>query len=372
MPTPRPTTLRILHLHSGKPDEGVELLLPVLAACRNLAPQMEPEFGLCFEGRLSEKLAAARATLHRLGGVHLTWPWDVFRARRWLARMLKAGGYDVVICHSPWTHTVFAPAVRDAGTRLALFLHSPIDEGRWIDRWAGSTEPDLIFANSRFVAESVERVFPSVVARVLYPPVVPQEPVELKVRTRLRAELSTPEDDWVIVQAGRMAEGEGHARALQALAMLRDVPSWTCWLAGGAQSNKERRYEEQLRALAVQWGVAERVRFVGQHQDLWELFSAADVFCQPNTSPESFAPVLVQAMAAGLPVVGTAVGCTVEIVGSTCGFLVSEDVRLLSRAFRRLAVEPELRERLGAAAQARARALSHPRIRLNHLAAMLK
>ena len=51
--------------------------------------------------------------------------------------------------------------------------------------------------------------------------------------------------------------------------------------------------------------------------------AAADVFCQPNTGPEPFGIVLVEALHAGLPVVTSGFGGAAEIVEQTCGFLTT-------------------------------------------------
>ena len=51
--------MRVLHVSSGNLYGGVETALVALARFRNLCPAMQPEFALCFEGRLSKELANA-------------------------------------------------------------------------------------------------------------------------------------------------------------------------------------------------------------------------------------------------------------------------------------------------------------------------
>src|SRR5271170_8284030 len=81
-----PAKVRVLHLHSGNMYGGVETLLVVLGKLRQLCPEMEPSFGLCFEGRLSRELEAASANVHMLGKVRMSRPWSVWRARRRLRK----------------------------------------------------------------------------------------------------------------------------------------------------------------------------------------------------------------------------------------------------------------------------------------------
>jgi glycosyltransferase involved in cell wall biosynthesis len=113
--------------------------------------------------------------------------------------------------------------------------------------------------------------------------------------------------------------------------------------------------------LAGRLGVADRVRFAGQREDVPRLLAAADIFCQPNTRPEPFGIAFVEALLAGLPVVTTDLGGAREIVDDSCGVRVpAGDARALAQALRRLMEEPRLRERLGRAGPARARQLCDP------------
>ena len=103
----------------------------------------------------------------------------------------------------------------------------------------------------------------------------------------------------------------------------------------------------------------ERVR-VHRHLDqddprLRALFAAADVFVLP-TSGDTMGLAIIEAMAAGLPVVSTRVGAVPEVVddGAT-GILVRPgDVPALADALKRLAANPELRREMGAAGRRRA------------------
>jgi glycosyltransferase involved in cell wall biosynthesis len=128
---------------------------------------------------------------------------------------------------------------------------------------------------------------------------------------------------------------------------------------GGAQRPSEVAYAEEVKALAVSLGIADRVRFLGQRSDVRELLAAADIFCQPNAGPEPFGIVFVEALHAGLPVVTSNVGGAREIVTPDVGYLVEDD-RALADALDLLIRDQALRQRLGAAGPARARALCDP------------
>jgi glycosyltransferase involved in cell wall biosynthesis len=71
---------------------------------------------------------------------------------------------------------------------------------------------------------------------------------------------------------------------------------------------KEAPYLQSPKNLAADLQISDRIRFVGQRSDVPRLLAAADVFCQPDSGPEPFGIVSVEALYAGLPVVATAIG----------------------------------------------------------------
>jgi len=192
-------------------------------------------------------------------------------------------------------------------------------------------------------------------------------------RIAIRKELQTPAEAVVIVQVSRMEAWKGHRFHLNALAMMRDIPNWVCWFVGGAQRPAEERYLEELKQSAEQYGIADRLRFLGQRTDVRELMLSADVFCQPNMGPEPFGVVFVEALSAGLPIVTTATGGGLEIVDSTCGLLIpANDVTALATAVRRLVLDNELRTRMSKAGPDRARALCDPTRQVRRLASVIE
>ena len=109
---------------------------------------------------------------------------------------------------------------------------------------------------------------------------------------------------------------------------------------------------DALTRLAVAAGVAHRVRFHGfvDHTSLAALYARADIFVLASVA-ESCSMALLEAMAAGLPVIATRVGGTVEVVKhESNGLLVTPtSIDELSAALETLAANPLLRERFAAA-----------------------
>jgi glycosyltransferase involved in cell wall biosynthesis len=352
--------IRALHVYSGNLYGGVERMLATFAGLRDGVPGLEQRFALCFGGRLAEEVRAAGAPLHLLGDVRVSRPWTVARARRALRRVIDGARPEVVICHSSWSQGLFGGVARDAGVPLVFWLHDAVTGGTWADRLARRTAPDLAVCTSRFAAESLGRLWPHVRGEVVYPPVPAGDPGDVD-RAGVRAALRTPAEDVVILQASRMEPWKGHRVLIQALAAIRDVGGWTCWIAGGAQRPHEEAHLAEMFALAQQLGIAQRIRFLGHRDDVPALMASADVLCQPNLGPEPFGIAFVEGMHAGLPVVATAIGGAREIVDPACGLLVPpDDPAALGEALRGLVLDPALRARLGAAGPAHARALCDP------------
>ena len=353
--------MRVLHLNAGYLYGGIETYLVTLARLRHLAPEMEPEFGLCFRGRVWDELASAGVPVHDLGPVRLSRPWTVWRARRRLRRALT--GVDTAVVHGLWVHTAFAPAV-NGRARLVTAIHGLENPNGRLPRLASRTRPALLLANSRFTAESAARVFRGVPAAVVYPP-TPAPAIGPSLRERLRAETGTSRDAVVILQVSRMEALKGHAVLIDALSRLVNVSRWACWIVGDAQRPAEQVYLDGLRDFVARAGIEHRIRFLGARSDVPALLAAADVYCQPNTAPEGFGLTFVEALYAGLPVVTSGLGGAAEIVDARCGVLTPPgDAVALAETLRELIRDAGLRVKLAAAGPTRAAALCDPRRQL--------
>ncbi|WP_010035017.1 glycosyltransferase [Gemmata obscuriglobus] len=335
---------------------------------------MEPEFGLCFRGRLWDELSAAGVPVHDLGAVRFSRPWSVLRARRRLKRVLRGAPFGAAVTHANWPHAVFAPVVRGSRVGLVNAVHDALARPIWLDRWAARTAPDLVLANSQFTAVPAATFFARSPVEVVYLPVAPPESFDrAATRHAVRTELGAPADAVVLLQASRLERWKGQRVHVEALGRLKGVPGWEVWFAGGPQKAGEAEFFAELRAAVAQLGISDRVRFLGQRSDVPRLMAAADVYCQPNAGPEPFGVVFVEALYAGLPVVTSDLGGGREVVDSSCGVLVPPgEPAAVAAALAELISDPARRAALGAGGPKRAEELCAPHRQLDRIAGLLQ
>ncbi|MCB0032089.1 MAG: glycosyltransferase family 4 protein [Anaerolineales bacterium] len=169
----------------------------------------------------------------------------------------------------------------------------------------------------------------------------------------LRAEMGVPPDRPVILHVAHLRPIKDHPTLLRACARLcEEGVGFELWLVGYGPE------EARLQALAAELGLADHCRFLGRREDIPALLAAADiaVLCSRQ---EGLPGALMEAMAAGRPIVATDVGGVPELVlPEETGLLVPPgDPAALAVALRRLLADPALRQTLGDAAQTRL--LSH-------------
>jgi glycosyltransferase involved in cell wall biosynthesis len=132
--------------------------------------------------------------------------------------------------------------------------------------------------------------------------------------------------------------------------LLERVPRARAIIAGGGD------LEDYLRDLANEMGVADRVHVLGPRKDVPALMHAIDVFVMPSIW-EGFGLVLLEAMAAGRPIVASRVATIPEVVADgESGLLVpAGDPLALATALAELAEQPALAVRMGEAGRERLR-----------------
>ncbi|QXC60253.1 glycosyltransferase family 4 protein [Aquihabitans sp. G128] len=159
----------------------------------------------------------------------------------------------------------------------------------------------------------------------------------------LVAELGLPAGAPVVVLVGRITPWKGQHVLLGAAGRLAgSVPDLQVVLVGAPTDALGKGYQEELEQLAGELGITHRVHLTGARRDVAEVLAAADVVVHASTQPEPFGRVVVEAMAAGRPLVAADAGGVPEVVddGQTGLLVAPGDEAELARAIEQLLADP--------------------------------
>ena len=308
---------------------------------------------------LAPELEAMGVTVHRLDTAG---PRDLARAVLRLRRVVRKERPELVHTHL-FAANVAGRLASPGRARVITTLHNP-DYGyednetlrfrvrKALDRWSGRRNR-LFIAVSEAVRADYQMHMGFEPIRVLpnYLDVTAlRGRVDAVDRARERLRLGVQEDQLLALHVGRFHRQKGQDVLLDAFAAahVEDPRLRLCLVGEGAELPAARARAEEL-------GLGDAVFFAGAVADPAPLLAAADLFVFPSRW-EAFGIALLEAMAAGLPVVASRTGGIVEIVSDATGLLVPpEHVTALTTAMLALARDPAERARLAAAAAQRAR-----------------
>lgn len=155
-------------------------------------------------------------------------------------------------------------------------------------------------------------------------------------RVAVRRALGLPPDSRVLIQVGTLKPVKGHTYTLAALAALAErYPDLHALFVGDGELRAD------LEAQAAVLGLTERVHFLGNRSDVPALLAASDLFVLPSLW-EGLSMALLEAMAAGLPVVVSAVSGAVQVViPNETGYLFPPgDVPAMVEAIEKVLSDP--------------------------------
>lgn len=131
-----------------------------------------------------------------------------------------------------------------------------------------------------------------------------------------RRRLGLPADGPLVVSVGKLRSEKGHRYLLKAVASL--IPSFSTLTVGLVGKGP---LEAELRQHAVRLGIDGHVRFLGNRDDIWSILLAADAFVLPSMY-EGMSNALLEAMAAGVPIVATDLPENRVLIGPNDAYLV--------------------------------------------------
>ncbi len=334
-------------------------LLPLMRGARARGHQV---IGVCADGPLLADIRAEGFRVETPPLARSLSPLAQYRAFRALLALFRAEKPDLIHAHMPISGFLARLAARAAGVpHIAYTCHGFLfnQPAPWPRRVASLA--------MEFIAGGVTQTFLTVSteeaadARRLH---IARAPVAIgngrspeafrpdpQARKTVRAALGVAEDQVVITACSRLVRHKGYP---ELLAAMRDVPAML-WVVGERLASDHGEDMEPYFAAA---GLGGRLRRLGYRADVAAILAASDIFVLPSHF-EGLPMSIIEAMLSGLPVVATDIrGPREQVVEGETGLLVPPaTVAPLAAALTRLAGDPALRARMGAAGRARAVAL---------------
>ena len=312
LPTTSPLTavetIRVLHVINGEHYAGAERVQDLLA---KRLPALGFSVGFaCVKLDLFDELRESRdAPLYRVP----MWTRFDLRAAARVARIVRQEGYRLLHCHTVRTAMIGGIAARMAGVPMVYHAHSPASHDstrRWMDRINGAIERlslrrvSRVIAVSQALAEHIEREGFDPARITVVPNGVP-EAVHLPDRAR-------PGGCWTLGVVALFRPRKGIEVLLDAVAILRRQGVPVHLRAVGTFESPKYAAEVVLRAR--QLGLSEHITWTGFSRDVDKELQKMDLFVLPSLFGEGLPMVVLEAMAAGVPVVATRVSGIPEAV----------------------------------------------------------
>jgi len=344
---------KILHLITRLPIGGAERLL--IDVLRNLDPARFESEVCCIQGKgeLASEIEEMGIVLHDLGRMrNKHFDLGAILALRQLIR-----GRRIDLVHSHLYHANLYGRIAGWSERIPVVasVHNTYTQHRWHRRLINRLLARVSFcvtapsAEVELAIRRYDHVAAQKVVRLVNCIDLDRINSDLDVATA-KHKLGLEPDDVVIGTVGRMEEQKGHGILLHAFAALRGLPgisvsSLRLLIVGDG------RLRQATEARASQLGIVDACRFPGSMTRMADVYRAIDIFVMPSLW-EGLSLAMLEAMAAGLPLVATDVGGVRDVLGDNLhGRLVPPgDPTSLAHALAELLLNTQLREELATSA----------------------
>lgn len=308
---------RVLHVINGEHYAGAERVQDLLGLC---LPQLHYQVGFaCIKpGQFPEQRQAQDSVLYE---IPMKSKFDMSAAKK-LAQIVKFAGFDMVHAHTPRSALVGRLAARFAKVPFVYHVHSPAlnDSTRkltnkinaFLERICLTGAAQIICVSASLAEHMRAEGYNPNIIRVV-PNGVPS-----------RAELpnrSTPSEPWILGTIALFRPRKGIEVLIEALAILRREGHPVRLRAVGAFETSD--YEKKIKSLAVQHHVDQCIDWTGFASNVGAELDQMDVMVLPSLFGEGLPMVVIEAMAAGVPVVGTRVQGVPEVLQAGCGLLAT-------------------------------------------------
>lgn len=273
------------------------------------------------------------------------------KAYKQLKKIMKSENFDAVHCHSPMGGVLARLAAKSIGLSPVIYtahgfhFYDGAPRKNWliyynVEKYLSKFTDTIVTINNEDYSRAKTFKAKSVIA-------VPGIGVDsskfdnVKVdRNKKREELAIPEGAIVLLTIGEMIKRKNHETALKALAKLKNN-NYIFLVCGRGE------LESQLKDLAENLGIEDKVRFLGFRNDIPEICIASDIFVFPSYQ-EGLPVSVMEAMSAGLPIVASRIrGNTDLIQDGNGGFLHEpEDYLGIAKSIAKVIEDESLRAKM--------------------------
>lgn len=312
---------KVLYLlnYAGKAgtERYVETLVRYLGGSR-----VEPYFAYNEGGLLVERLEAMGVPCRR---VEMRSRFDR-KAARALAALCDEWDIDLIHCHYLREHYTALLAKRYRPGLKVVYTNHFVQANdlvtRISNRWMDKRQDQMIAVCNKGKEQLIANGWTGDRIQVVFNAVDPEAWAGDRSESTLRHELGIPEDRFVMLCASRFADDKGHKYLIDSVKLLKErtKKSFTLVLAGDGP------LLEPSKAQVKELGLEDVVTFIGFRKDIKNLYKGSDLYVN-SSQHEALSFLIIEAMAAGLPVIATDMGGNSDIVNDQagCGLLVTYD-----------------------------------------------
>ena len=265
------------------------------------------------------------------------------QAAKALADLCREWDIDLIHCHYLREHyTALLAKKYNKKIRVVYTNHFVLANDfitRLSNRWMDKRQDQMIAVCNKGREQLIANGWSADRIQVIFNAVDLEAWAGDRSESTLRSELGLPEDRFVMLCASRFADDKGHKYLIDSvkrLTQLTDKP-FTLVLAGDGP------LLEPSKAQVKELGLEEQVRFIGFRKDIKNLYKGSDLYVN-SSQHEALSFLIIEAMAAGLPVIATDMGGNSDIVNEEagCGLLVAyDDPDSMAGAMKRFLEDPD-------------------------------
>ncbi len=294
------------------------------------------------EGELAERMReiGAEVLFLKMGRIRHLNPLVVWR----LLSFIKENSIDLI--HTDSTTETFYCGIAAGIRGIPLVWHIRVDEGGgFLYRVLSMLATRIII-----VSQALRMGFPWLRSddrlAIIYN-AIDLEDFDSSSTSPIRKELEIKGGETLLASIGRIEEKKGHEILISA---MKDIKDARLVIIGRGEAG----YINRLKALSESYGISDRVFFMGYREDIPSILKEIDILVVTSFT-EGFSRAILEAMAAGKPVIATDVGGNREAVADgLTGYIVPPgDSNALVNRIKDLINAPEKRERMGRAGRKR-------------------